>query len=61
MNGRLSVNPREWGDPVRYYRGARLTAYSRLHDESHVLYAVHDTEPFVWLLHVRPVLNHPLV
>jgi hypothetical protein len=60
IDSRLRTDPVGWGDPVRHYARARVTAYRRIHDELLVEYSVHDDRPEVWLLDVVPILSHPL-
>jgi hypothetical protein len=60
IEGRLELDARNWGDPTRHFRQAQLTRYRRVHDELAVEYAVHDSEPLVWVTDVAPVLSHPL-
>ncbi len=57
---RLGTDPVAWGDPLRRYRGARVVAYHRIHDDVLAVFSVHDDRPEVWLLNVVPVLGHPL-
>jgi hypothetical protein len=72
LNDRLSValhwieqtliqRPLAWGEPRRHYDGLRLTTFHQIHDQLHVVYTVHDTEPWVWITHIVPVLEHPLL
>ncbi len=56
----LTTDPVGWGEPQRRYRAAHLTVYHRIHDELHVVYAVHDEAKLVWVSAVEPVLGHPL-
>jgi hypothetical protein len=37
-----------------------MTRFVRVDDELAIEYAVHDTEPLVWVTDVTPVLSHPL-
>lgn len=60
IENELSTRPREWGDPVSNYPAAALTTYRRLHDDLAVSYAVHDTEPVLWITRAVAVLDHPL-
>ena len=60
IEGRLELHPRTWGDPVRRLQFANMTRYHRVHDELAIEYAVHDSEPLVWITDITPVLAHPL-
>jgi hypothetical protein len=57
----LVQRPLTWGEERRYFRGLRVTVLHQIHDRLHVVYAVHDTEPLVWISHLVPVLDHPLL
>src|SRR5437773_341907 len=56
MDDRLRTDPEAWGDPVRAYRGFRLTRYDRHGPLLTVDYAVHiDGSPvFVLDVHLTP-------
>ena len=56
----LESNPHVWGDPIRHKDHARISIYRRVMDDLCVEYGVHDTEPYVWLSRIEPVLGHPL-
>ena len=60
IEGHLESYPREWGDPVKYSKAFSLTLYRRVFDNLCVEYSVHDSEPYVWLSRIEPVLGHPL-
>src|SRR5262249_9185604 len=47
----LETRPREWGDPYTNYRGLNATGYGAtlLPAGIRVEYAVHNTNPFVWI------------
>lgn len=60
IEGHLELNPTNWGDPLKHLAHMRITIYRRLHDGLSVEYGVHDTEPYVWLSRIEPVLGHPL-
>jgi hypothetical protein len=60
IEGRLELHPRTWGDPIRRVANANMTRFVRVHEELAIEYAVHDTEPLVWVTDVTPVLSHPL-
>lgn len=47
----LETRPREWGDPDRDYHGLDATGYHKalLPAGLWVEYAVHNTEPLVWV------------
>jgi hypothetical protein len=57
----LIDRPLEWGEPRRHYDGLHLTAFHQIHDQLHVVYTVHDSEPWVWITQIAPVLEHPLL
>jgi hypothetical protein len=57
----LIDRPLSWGEPRMHFDGLRLTAFHQIHDQLHVVYTVHDSEPFVWITHIGPVLEHPLL
>ena len=56
----LELDPKEWGDPFKRLAHLKQVLYRRIHDELSVEYSVHDTEPYVWLSRIEPVLGHPL-
>lgn len=56
----LEISPVPWGDPVRRLEALGLTVFHRIYDALSVVYAVHDTDGFVWWTGLDPVLNHPL-
>ena len=56
----LELDPKEWGDPFQRLEHLKQTLYRRIYDKLSVEYSVHDTERFVWLSRIRPVLGHPL-
>jgi hypothetical protein len=56
----LIQSPRDWGDPIRHYRGAHLTEYRGLHWNLRCRYAVHDRVPIVFLTDVTPLEENPL-
>ncbi len=57
----LQTRPREWGDPYTNYRGLHAVGYGRsiLPAGLRVQYAVHDTEPVVWLSSIRVLPESP--
>jgi hypothetical protein len=57
----LETRPTTWGEERHRYAAAKLVGYHALHDQLHVVYAVHDEEAFVWITHLVPVLDHPLL
>jgi hypothetical protein len=57
----LIERPLAWGEARRHYDGLRVTAFHQIHDGLHVVYTVHDTLPLVWITHLAPVLDHPLL
>ncbi len=57
----LIERPLAWGEPRRHYDGLRVTAFHQIHDQLHVVYTVHDSEPLVWITQLAPVLDHPLL
>lgn len=57
----LVSRPMTWGEERHRYAAAKLIAYHVIHDQLHILYTVHDDEPLVWITHLVPVLDHPLL
>ena len=57
----LRTRPREWGDPVRNYRGLNATGYKQaiLPAGLWVEYAVHNTDPLVWVSKVVVLEDSP--
>lgn len=57
----LQTRPREWGDPYTNYRGLNAVGYEQtiLPAGLRVKYAVHETEPVVWLSMIRPLSGSP--
>lgn len=57
----LEARPREWGDPYIYYRALNAVGYGRtiLPARLRVGYAVHDTEPLIWISAVVPLPGSP--
>jgi hypothetical protein len=47
----LETRPREWSDPFHNYRGLNATGYQRaiLPARLWIEYAVHNTDPVVWI------------
>ena len=60
IEGHLELHPKEWGDPLKCIAAFRQTIYRRIYDGLCVEYSVHDSEPYVWLNRIYPVLGHPL-
>src|SRR5579871_4272417 len=60
MEERLRTDPEAWGDPVKDYRGARLTVYHRYGRVLRVKYAVHIDGTPVFVLGVSPTPDTPL-
>ena len=56
----LELEPKEWGDPFKRLGHLKQIMYRRIYDKLSVEYSVHDTEPYVWLSRIEPVLGHPL-
>ena len=57
----LRASPREWGDPIRNYRGLNATGYKRaiLSAGLWVEYAVHNTDALVWISKVIVLEDSP--
>jgi hypothetical protein len=57
----LETRPRDWGDPYINYRGLNAVGYGRtiLPAQLRVEYAVHNTEPLVWLSALIPLPGSP--
>lgn len=57
----LQTRPREWGDPYRNYRGMHAVGYGRsiLPAAIRIEYAVHETEPLVWISSIRATAGSP--
>lgn len=57
----LETRPRDWGDPYKNYRGLKAVGYGRTLFPTwiHVEYAVHETEPLVWLSGIRSLSDSP--
>jgi hypothetical protein len=56
----LTLAPRDWGDPVRQYRGLQLTEYRGQHWRLRCRYSVHDRVPIVFLTQIVPIKGSPL-
>jgi hypothetical protein len=57
----LETCPREWGDPYHNYRELQAVGYGKTipSAELRIEYAVHVSEPLVWLSEVRPLSGSP--
>jgi hypothetical protein len=60
MEERLRTDPESWGDPVKDYKGLRLTEYRRYGRMLIVTYAVHIDGSPVFVLNVLPTPDTPL-
>ncbi len=56
---RLEIDPRG-GDPLYPFRGLQLLVHRVIVDRVEVLYAVHDTNPAVFVIDLTPRFGHPL-
>jgi hypothetical protein len=56
----LSSAPVAWGDPVHYFKAAKLLQCERLYERIMTVYAVHEEERIVYVKDCIPVLGHPL-
>ena len=56
VHDRLARDPKEWGDPLKNWPGARLSGFRGKHELLVVFYAVHDEQPIVF---VREILILP--
>jgi len=56
----LETNPRNWGDPNFRFHGLDLVSYLRVEEKLRVVYAVHETNPVVFLRELEPLPGHPL-
>ena len=59
----LETQPREWGDPYFNFRALDAVAYGKTiaYADLRIVYAVHNTEPLVWLSVVRPLPESPFL
>jgi len=60
MEERLRADPETWGDPVKEYRGLRLTQYHSYGSLLIVKYAVHIDGTPVFVMDVRLTPGTPL-
>jgi hypothetical protein len=60
MEDRLRTDPEAWGDPVKDFKGLRLTVYHRYGRVLRVKYAVHIDGTPVFVLDVSPTPDTPL-
>jgi hypothetical protein len=56
----LTIEPRDWGDPIRNHHGMKLTEYHGHHWNLRCKYAVHDRVPIVFLLEITVLESNPL-
>jgi len=63
ISDNLQSKPREWGDPYKNYRGLNAVGFGKaiLPSRIRVEYAVHNTEPLVWVSSIRPLIGSPFV
>lgn len=61
MMANLETQPREWGDPYNNYPTLNAVSYERtvLPALVRVGYAVHNTEPLVWISTLRTIMGSP--
>ena len=57
----LEAHPREWGDPIHDYHGLNATGYKHaiLPAGLWVEYAVHNTDPLVWISRLIVLKDSP--
>ncbi|HJZ55775.1 MAG TPA: hypothetical protein VKE74_12480 [Gemmataceae bacterium] len=60
MEERLRTDPEAWGNPLKDYRGLRLTVYRRYGQVLIVTYAVHIDGSPVFVMNVEPTPGTPL-
>lgn len=56
----LETRPREWGDPEYQFHGLGAVSYLRVEGWFRVVYAVHESEPIVFLREIEPLPGNPL-
>ena len=61
VSDNLERNPREWGDPYMNYRGLKAVGYGKLilPARIRVEYAVHNSEPLVWISAIGALIESP--
>ncbi len=57
----LETHPFEWGDPYTNYRGLNAVGYEVTLGTSslRIAYAVHNTQPVVWVSRIIPLSGSP--
>ena len=60
IRSQLDTNPRAWGDPNFRFHGLNLVSYLRVEEGLRIVYAVHETNPVVFLRELEPLPGHPL-
>jgi hypothetical protein len=57
---RLTIDPRDWGDPLRHFRHVQMTQYGGISHGFRCVYSVHDRVPTVLLTSLILLPGNPL-
>jgi hypothetical protein len=60
IEDQLGADPLAWGDPTQNLPGLGMIAYRRIYNRLSVTYGVNEVQRVVWVVEIKPVLDHPL-